>query len=163
MKYESFIWTMSPILCSFADSTLGCLLSNWVRFNRQWSSHNSKNCSGCICPFFQLPNNFSAVFISSTWQVGSVFSSSFFNASTGVPIFIFIKRKCAGVMIWFSRSLSTYTNGLVLITASILVNIGCNWELVRLTLPILFDYSYETFVESSHPRWEFNNEWPFYF
>ena len=55
-----------------------------------------------------------------------------------VPVFMLMEKKCAGVMISFSRSLSTYTNGLVLIIASISVNIVCNWELVRLTLPILF-------------------------
>ena len=68
-----------------------------------------------------------------------------------------LSYKCAGVMIWLSRLLTTYTNGLVLITASTSVNIATNTFLWY-----HLGCSNKTFIESSHPRWEFNNEWPFY-
>ena len=63
---------------------------------------------------------------------------------------LFIEGKCASVIIWFSTSLSTFTNGLVWITASTSVNIVCNLELVRLILPIFFLVTSSLFLRDVH-------------
>ena len=138
---ESFTWIMSLILGSFIGCTLWCLLSNWLlspRFNRQWFFYNSQNCSRCLC-------SFSSFLITplqcSPPQHDNWGQFSHLHSLLSVLVYqsLYLWRESVQLSLFgFCRSLSTYINGPVLITASALVNVLCNWDLFRLTLPILF-------------------------